>query len=147
MDNKVNKPQTKTKTKTDDSSKKKKIISISVLVLGVIALVVGVVFLVLNILKMNQAADGEYLVSAGNWVLEDGSDVIWDFTEVGKGTLTTNNHLNDYDFIWSLKDDKLLIETDWLYDLENEYSYELDQGAGVLTLTADGKSYKFVAEK
>lgn len=128
-----------------DPLKKKKILSTTLLIIGVITLVVGVVFLVLNLIKMNRAADGDYLVSAGNWVLDGSDSVIWDFTEVGKGTLTTNNHLNDYIFIWAIKDDKLKIETDWLYDLENEYTYQLDQGAKTLTLTADGTTYRFTA--
>ena len=115
------------------------------LVVGVITLVVGVVFLVINLMKASQAADGDYLVAADSWVLEDGEGVIWDFAEIGKGTLTTNNHQNDYDFIWALEDKKLKIETNWLYDLENEYEYELDQSSGVLTLRADDKTYKFLA--
>ena len=139
--------KTTPKAKTNNPEKKKKIISFSVLAVGLIALVVGVVFLVLNIIKMNQAADGDFLVTAGNWVME-GSDskVVWDFTEIGKGSLTTNGHINDYNFIWSLKDGKLQIETDWLYDLENEYEYTLNQGAKTLTLKADGSEYKFVAQ-
>lgn len=137
----------KTKTEVKDPSKKKKVISISVLVIGLITLVVGVVFLVLNIMQANKAADGDFLVTAGNWTLENEPGVVWDFTEIGKGTLTTNNHTNDYDFKWAIKDDKLLIETDWLYDLENEYTYKLDQGGKILTLIVDdGTEYKFVAK-
>lgn len=135
----------KTQAKTKNPSQKKKIISICMLVMGIIALVVGVVFLVINLMKASQAADGDYLVAADNWVLEDGEGVIWDFTEIGKGTLTTNNHQNDYSFIWALEDGKLKIETDWLYNLENEYEYELDQSHGVLTLKVDDKTYKFLA--
>lgn len=140
MDNTTQKTQAKTK----NPAKKKKVISISVLAIGLVVLVVGIVFLVLNIIKTNKAADGDYLVSAENWVLENGEGVVWDFTEIGKGTLTTNNHKNDYDFLWAIEEDKLLIETDWLYDLENKYTYTLDQGAGVLTLTDEnGEVYKF----
>lgn len=143
MDNNAVEP--KVKTKNPNKNKK---ISIAVLVIGLIVLIVGVVFLVINLIKMNQAADGEYLVAQDNWVLESDARVIWDFTEIGKGTLTTNDHINDYNFIWSLEDGKIKIETDWLYDLENEYSYKLDQGAGVLTLeTNDGATYKFTAKK
>lgn len=126
--------------------KKKKIISFSVLILGITVLVVGVVFLVLNIMKANKAADGDYLVTAGNWTLDGQEGVIWDFTEIGKGKLTTNNHINDYDFIWSLEDNKLKIETDWLYNLNNEYEYTLDQGAKTLTLTSGEDVYRFMAE-
>lgn len=144
MDTKKQAPKTKEKTK--NPKRKKKIISICVLVAGVAVLAAGVVFLVLNIVAANKTADGKFLVEAGNWTLENGDSVIWDFTEIGKGTLTTNNHQNDYDFIWSLEDGKLLIETDWLYDLENEYTYELDQGAKTLNLTDDdGETYIFKA--
>ncbi|MBR3131899.1 hypothetical protein IKG33_00590 [Candidatus Saccharibacteria bacterium] len=139
----------------------KKVLSILVFVVGLIVLVVGLVFL---ILKLNEGAgveDGEYLVSAKEWVLDEGTNCIasgeedttncipsvyWKFTEIGKGTLTTNNHLNDYDFIWAIEDGKILIETDWLYTLNDEYEYELDQNNGVLTLTSGENSYRFVGE-
>lgn len=142
--------------------KKKKIISIIVMVVGLIALVVGVVFLVINLNQAPAVQDGEYLVSAGEWALDEGANcaaeseveagaancepsVVWDFTEIGKGTLTTDGGEHDYDFIWALEDGKLLVETDWLYTLNNEYEYEIDQGAGVLTLTSGDEVYKFVA--
>jgi hypothetical protein len=73
--------------------------------------------------------------------------VVWDFTEIGKGTLTTNAHENDYDFIWAIEDGKLKIETKWLYDLENEYDYKLDQDKGELVLSADGEEHKFVVQE
>ena len=72
--------------------------------------------------------------------------MIWQFTEIGKGKLTTNGHTNDYDFIWAIEDDKLKIETSWLYDLENEYEYSLNQGDGTLTLKENDKEIKFIAE-
>lgn len=132
----------KDKKKTDkvrDPRKKKRILSIGVFVLGMIMLVVGIVFLVLNVLKGNAVADGEYLVAAENWVLTDCGDedcdkVIWDFTEIGKGSLTTDGGEHNYDFKWAIKDGKLDIQTDWLYELNNEYEYSLDQSNGVLTL-------------
>ena len=131
---------------------------------------------------MPGVADGEYLVTAGSWVLEDGSNclevveeeteietnsegetiesdsvsgeanceggsgVIWNFTEIGKGTLTTNKHLNDYEFAWALDDDKMIIQTDWLYELDNEYDYKLDQNTGTLVLSDGEKEYRFVAQ-
>ncbi len=133
--------------KAQSSAKKRKNISIAVLAIGLITLVVGVVFLVINLITATRGADGEYLVSAGEWTLEDESGVVWKFTEIGKGTLTTNNHTNDYDFIWALEDGKMRIETDWLYDLENEYEYSLDQNSGVLTLKDGDKTYKFVKNR
>lgn len=141
---------------------KKKIWSIVVFVVGMLALVVGLIFLIINFTKGAEIQDGEYLISAKQWVLEDGSNclkeseesetncetsqVIWRFTEIGKGTLTTNGHENDYDFIWVIEDNKLKIETSWLYALENEYEYNLNQSDGTLTLKEDGKEVKFEAE-
>lgn len=127
--------------------KKKKIFSISALAIGLITLVVGVVFLVLTLNKGPEIQDGEYLVAQESWQLADSDKVVWDFTEIGKGILTTNGHENDYDFKWAIEDGKLKIETDWLYTLNNDYDYTLNQSAGELVLTADGKEYRFVANQ
>ncbi len=124
---------------------KKKKISIAALVIGLIALVAGVIFLIVKLVATPAMQDGEYLTSAENWTLDGQDGVIWAFTEIGKGTLTTNNHTNDYDFIWSLEDEKLKIETDWLYTLENEYEYTLDQGSGTLILKDGETEYKLQA--
>ena len=145
---------------------KKRIISIVVMVIGLVTLVVGAVFLILKLTSKPAVADGEYLVSAGNWVLEQGNNceliegdvsseetnceegakVIWNFTEIGKGTLTTNSHLNDYSFAWALQEGRLLMQTDWLYKLDNEYEYTLNQGEGVLVLSDGDNEYRFVAQ-
>lgn len=145
---------------------KKRIISIVVMVIGLVTLVVGAVFLILKLTSKPAVEDGEYLVSAGNWVLEQGNNcelmeddvsseetnceegakVIWNFTEIGKGTLTTNSHLNDYSFAWALQEGRLLMQTDWLYKLDNEYEYTLNQGEGVLVLSDGENEYRFVAQ-
>lgn len=124
---------------------KKKIISVVVFIIGMVALAVGVVFLLLKLIEQNAVQDGDYLVSAKNWVLEDDEKVIWDFEEIGKGTLTTNNHLNDYTFIWALEDGKLKIETDWLYTLDDEYDYTINQSEGKLILNDGEKEIIFKA--
>ena len=145
---------------------KKRIISIVVMVIGLVTLVVGAFFLILKLTSKPAVADGEYLVSAGSWVLvqgnncelmeddvsseetncEEGAKVIWNFTEIGKGTLTTNSHLNDYSFAWALQEGRLLMQTDWLYKLDNEYEYTLNQGEGVLVLSDGDNEYRFVAQ-
>ena len=127
--------------------KKKKIIFISVFAVGLATLIAGAVFLILNLTRGADVADGEYLISVEKWVLSDSDRVEWKFTEIGKGTLTTNAYENDYDFLWSLEDGKMKVETDWLYDLENEYDYKLDQNAGELILSADGEEHRFVAQQ
>lgn len=180
----MKKEEKKPEKKTGDIYKKKKIISITALMVGLLTLIAGVVVLVISLTRGPETADGEYLVSAGEWVLDDEKScnsvsekeekeaeaktetesdsesekkgestekclpsVVWKFTEIGKGTLTTNAHVNDYDFIWALEDGKLKIETKWLYDLNNEYDYSLDQRAGVLTLTDGDETFRFVANQ
>lgn len=125
---------------------KKKIVSISILVVGLVMLVVGVAFLIVGLVRQNSESDSEYLVEKGAWTLEDSERVVWEFKEDGKGTLTTNDHTNDYDFTWSLEDGKMTVRTEWLYQMDNEYEYELDQGAGALVLTDSEGTYRFVAE-
>ena len=127
-------------------NKKKLIAAITTLVVGVLTLIVGIIFLVLNLTSGSAMQDGEYLVSRGEWVLEGTDKVIWNFTEIGKGTLTTNGHENDYDFKWAIKDEQLLIETEWLYNMENAYEYQLDQNAGTLILTDGDGTYSFKAQ-
>ena len=142
-----------------EKKSKKNLISIIVFVVGIVTLIIGVVLLVLSLTSGPSVQDGEYLTSAKEWILssdtncvsdgEEKSDcepsVIWKFTEIGKGTLTTNDHINDYDFIWAIKDSKLLIETAWLYDLNNEYEYELNQGNGTLILKDGDQEFVFTA--
>lgn len=123
---------------------KKKNLSITLFIIGLLALVTGVACLIFNLTKAPATLDGDFLVTVGKWSLEDSEGVVWDFTEVGKGTLTTNDHENDYDFIWAIEGNKLKIETDWLYTLEDEYTYKLDQGAKKLVLTDDEGEYTFV---
>ena len=136
----------KPKKPKGSKSSKKFGISLGVMIVGLVALVVGVVFLVLNILREPETPDGEYLVSATEWVMDGEPKVIWNFTEVGKGTLTTNGHTNDYDFIWALKDDRLQIETNWLYELENAYTYRLDKETKQLILTEGDRTITFTGK-
>ena len=132
--------------KTKNPQKKKWIISLVVFIVGIMLVIAGIVCLILNASQSSVAKEAEYLMAAENWVLEDSDQVIWDFTEVGKGILTTNAHENDYDFKWVLEDGKMKIETKWLYELNNEYDYSLDQSNGILTLTDGDESYRFVAQ-
>ena len=130
--------------KTKKPKDKKLVTGIIVFIIGLATLVGGLVFMLLNIFAEPGVRDAEYLVQVGQWVREDETAVIWNFTEIGKGTLTTNNHQNDYEFIWAMEDDELKIETDWLYDLENEYEYKLDQSKNTLVLTNGDDNWTFV---
>ena len=113
---------------------KKKRIGIILLIIGALALIAGVVFALVNIFSEPGLRDAEYLVEIGKWEREDAPNVIWNFTEVGKGTLTTNNYTNEYEFIWAIEGNELKIETDWLYKLDDTYEYILDQNEPTLTL-------------
>ena len=145
---------------------KKRIVSIVVLMIGLITFVIGAVFLLLRLTEKPAISDGEYLMSVKNWVLEednncglieqanseekanceDGARVVWQFIDVGKGVLTTNNHLNDYSFNWILQEKRMLVQTDWLYKLNNEYEYTLNQNEGILILSDNDNEYRFVAQ-
>ena len=150
MDKSEVKPK-KVKSDKQHGRDKKKIACITTFVIGMITLIVGVVFLVLGLTGKAAVADGEYLVDAGNWTLtdcneDDCDEVVWDFTEIGKGKLTTDGHAHDWDFAWALEDGKMIIKTDWLYELDDEYEYSLDQNTGVLTLKNDDAEYRFVVQ-
>ena len=140
VEKKAIQPEPKVKKK----SNKKKVWGIVIFVFGLLVLAAGVAFLLFNLLKGPNVRDAEYLVEIGAWEREGEPTVIWNFTEIGKGTLTTNFHINDYDFIWRIDGDTLKIETDWLYDLNDEYTYKLDQGKNTLTLTSASGDINFV---
>ena len=129
---------------TKKSSKSKG--AIAFFAIGMIALVAGAAFMIVKLMAGPSKADAEFLISAGEWTREGENTVVWDFTETGKGSLTTDGHQNDYNFIWAIDGNKLKIETDWLYDLNDEFEYQLDQGSKTLTLKSpDGKEIKFKA--
>ena len=122
------------KSKVEKKNGKKRA-GIIVFVIGMLSLVAGIAIMLVNLLAKPAVRDADFIVSVGTWEREDAPGVIWDFTEIGKGKLTTNNHKNDYDFIWSLDDKTLKIETNWLYELNDEYNYKLNQEDKILTLT------------
>ena len=106
------------------------------LFVGIAMLIAGATVLIMKLVVKPGMRDAEFLVEMGEWRREDADGVIWNFTEIGKGTLTTNNHENDYDFLWAIDGDTLKIETSWLYDLEDEYTYKLQQDNKTLTLSS-----------
>ena len=122
----------------------KKRVSLIVFIIGLLTLIAGVIFLIVRSSAGPSIADGDYLVSVGEWKERDEPSVIWNFTEIGKGTLTTNNHTNDYDFVWAIEDGKLKVNTEWLYTLNDEFDYTLDQNGNMLTLTRGDEETIFV---
>lgn len=139
--------------KTKEASKKRpekvrsRKIGIAVFVIGIIVLIAGVAVLVVKKTAQPLLDDAEFLITAGQWVREDQPEVIWDFTEVGKGTLTTDDHQNDYNFTWKLDNSKITIETDWLYSFYDTFDYTLNQGEKTLTVKNADKDIeiKFIA--
>jgi hypothetical protein len=123
--------------------------SFIIFAIGLVVLVVGVVLLLVKIITGPKMDNAEFLVSVGEWVREDDPAVIWHFTEIGKGKLSTDKRLNNYNFIWSIEDGKLKFETDWLYDLNDTFDYSLDQGNKTLTIRKPDRNIevKFKASK
>lgn len=111
---------------------------------GVVALMIGGIALGITLTTGPAKRDAEYLVEAGTFAREDETGVYWHFTEVGKGYLTTDNYENVYNFIWSIKDGKLLMETAWLYQLNDEFDYSIDQEAGTMTLVREDSNTEIV---
>ena len=48
------------------------------------------------------------------------------------------------DFIWAIEDGKLKVNTEWLYTLNDEFDYTLDQNGDILTLTRGDETFTFV---
>lgn len=122
----------------------KKRLAIIVFIIGILALLGGSGYMVYDLLKPTVVRDADFLVQISTWQEQDEPKVIWTFSEIGKGNLTTNQHLNDYDFEWNIDGDKLAIKTAWLYDLIDEYTFSLDQDTKTLTLTKDEETFTFV---
>ena len=51
---------------------------------------------------------------------------------------------NEYDFKWAFDDNKLKIDTDWLYTLNDEYEFSLDQETKTFTISNDDETITFV---
>ena len=96
-----------------------------VLAAGVALLIAGAALFVVKMISGAALRDANTLIEVGTWQREDAPEVIWTFTEMGKGTLTSNGHQNDYDFLWRIDGDTLKLEIKWLYDVEDEYTYRL----------------------
>ena len=135
-----------TKNDAQDKGHTNKKSGIVVLIIGIATLVCGAVILLINLLAKPGMRDAEFLVEVGQWTREDATSVEWNFTEIGKGVLTTNDHANEYGFIWAIDGNKIKIETSWLYELNDEYEYVIDQEAGTLTLKSDEREIKFIAD-
>lgn len=128
--------------------KKSKKWPLAVFIVGFVVLTAGLTMLIVKLVAAPAVADAEFLVSSSKWAREDEPAVVWDFTEVGKGSLTTDGGKTNYDFIWTIDGGKLKIETAWLYDLNDEFDYTLDQGAKTLTIKNGETEIKFkVAEE
>lgn len=113
---------------------------IIVFIIGFVMLAAGLAFFIYKMASGPTMADADFLVSVGKWAREDTNNVVWDFKEIGKGTLTTDNFANSYDFIWSLDGNRLKTETNWLYDLNNVFEYDLNQNSKTLTLKTPEKA-------
>ena len=126
--------------------KKASIVPLIIFIVGLVTLATGATFFILDLLKKPDIRTADYLVEVKNWKEQGTDTVFWSFTEIGKGTLTTNNHINDYDFIWRIDDDTFKIETSWLYALNNEYTITIDDEAKTFTLTKKDSGQPIIFE-
>ena len=148
MDKKDDKKPKAKKTKKNKPEKvRSKKLAIAIFVIGIIVLVAGLIVLVVKKTAQPLLDDAEFLITTGQWVREDQPEVIWDFTEVGKGTLTTDAHQNDYNFTWKLDNSKITMETDWLYSFYDTFEYVINQNEKTLTIKNADKDIeiKFIA--
>ena len=126
--------------------KLKRIIIISVAVFLVLILGGTGLYFYLHRDTSAPLSDADFLVSVGTWEKSGASKVKWIFKEDGKGSLTTNDALNFYDFTWTLENGTLKIVTDWLYILEDEFSFTLNREEESFTVIAkeDEKESVFI---
>ena len=137
-----------------EKKSKKPLFGVLTFSIGTLALATSTTYFIIKNNEKPAIRDAEYLVSVGEWIMQpnnaedDSSNVVWIFNEIGKGLLTTNNHIDDHEFKWSIEDGKLKIETDWLYSLYDEFDYELDQEEQKLEIKKDEqiKTFKPAAQ-
>lgn len=110
----------------DAEPKKRKASSFVIFLIGLAMLITGLGFLAAKFAMRSNMSDAEKIVELGTFAKNGEEGVVWQFTEIGKGTLTTNGHKNDYDFTWAIEDGKLKIKTEWVEPIYNEYSYKID---------------------
>ncbi len=133
FEEKPNKNENKKTEKKDVETKpKKKFLPIAVFVAGLVLLISGVIFLVTKINTGLNFSNAERLVEIGTFIKDGDEKVVWHFTEIGKGTLTTDGHTNDYEFIWTIEGDTLKIETKWIRNLNDEFKFKLDNDKLIL---------------
>lgn len=135
------------KSLNPEGRKLKKIIIISVSIFLFLILGGTGLYFYLNREKPSTPlSDADFLVSVGTWEKSGASKVKWIFKENGKGSLTTNDALNFYDFTWTLDNGTLKISTDWLYTLEDEFSFTLNREENSFTVVAkeDEKESVFI---
>lgn len=125
----------------------KKRFPLVIFIIGIITLLAGGGFLAWRYLEPPSISDADYLVQLRTWTAKTSESLVWTFTEVGKGQLTTNNHQNDYDFLWALDGNQLKTETAWAYPLQNTFTYKLNRQDNTLELSSGDKTVVFTAVK
>ena len=123
----------------------KKIVLISVGVFLLLTLGGTGLYFYLNRDTTPPLSDADFLVDIGTWEKQGSPKVKWIFKKDGEGTLTTNES-NFYDFTWELSGEELKISTDWLYTLEDDFSFSLNREEKTFTVVAksDNKESVFI---
>ena len=126
-----------TKPKKRLSKKARLAIIISSVVVALATIAAVLIFVVFKKEEPVAVLTDRDLLTAHAWEKQDAPTVIWTFHADGTGEITTNK-TNYYDIIWSLSQEedthKLEIQTDWLYKLNDSFTFSLDRETDTFTV-------------
>ncbi|MBR3319727.1 hypothetical protein IKG20_00230 [Candidatus Saccharibacteria bacterium] len=126
-----------TKPKKHLSKKAKLAIIISAIVLGVIAIALVLILIVFKKTEPEVVLTDLDILTAHAWEKEGAETVIWTLNRDGTGEITTNKS-NYYDMKWTIEQGEetqtLKVDTAWLYELNDSFSFSLDREADSFTV-------------
>lgn len=130
-------PDKKEKSHKRLSKKARLVIIISSIVGGLAVVGVLLYFLVFRKVEPVVVLTERDILTSHAWEKKDAPTVIWTFHADGTGELTTNKS-NYYDTIWQLSQENdtqtLSITTNWLYKLEDSFTFILDRDTDTFTV-------------
>ncbi|MBR3232952.1 hypothetical protein IKF74_01570 [Candidatus Saccharibacteria bacterium] len=129
-----------TKPKKHLSKKAKLALIISGAVLVAAAIVVVLILFVFKKTEPVIVKTDRDILTAHAWEKDGAPTVIWTFRDDGSGEITTNKS-NYYNMNWSLEQGEgesatqtLKITTNWLYDIEDTFTFSLDRDEDTFTV-------------
>ena len=86
--------------------------------------------------------DDVFLMTVNKFEEDGYPNVIWIFNQSSLGKISTDGGDSFYDMKWSLKNDKLIVDVEWIYNNKKEYSIKFDKKNVSFTLDNDTKFVK-----